>query len=160
MRRQDKTRARQNLDRWAITPGTLVLGARMAVPAIGALAAGSFLRGLLDETQAVQIALALGLLVLIAAPRQRGVELLGMVAIWMTVCEFLAASRTGHFALWRWAMVLASLALILMAIRVAQLRARARINPWRPLHERGVDDGDHPPAARAVIEGRARPIAR
>lgn len=140
--------------------------------AIGAIGVHGYLDGGMSDGDAGQLALAMGLAVLMAAPRQRGADLLGAVAIWLTTCEFLAASRTGQFALWRWTEMLAALALILMVARVQRLRALARTNRWRSLREgerRRVRGGpgaawchrsgsDPVPAALADIEGQARRI--
>jgi hypothetical protein len=153
---------RENCDPRGVTPGTIVHGARIAVLAIGVVATHGYLSGGLGSGDAGQIALALGLAVLLAAPHQRGAELLGAVAIWLTTCEFMAASHTGQFALWRWAVALAALALVLVITRVPRLRARARANPWRPLREN--ERRAPPPAAQIArgvveIEGRARAVA-
>lgn len=153
-----------------MTPRTLVHAARIAVAAIGAWSAAGYVQGELNASDAGQLALALGIAVLLAVPRQRAADLLGMVAIWLTLCEFMAASRTGHFALWRWAVVLAALATILIMARVPRVRAQARTNPWRSMRE--DDRRDQPgaawcsccavgqgSAALTNIEGRARRIA-
>ncbi len=90
-----------------------------------------YFTGNLTEDQSARGALALGIVVLVAAPGHRGVHLLGAVAIWLTACEFLSASRTGDFALWRWAVALATLAVIMILTRLPEFRAGARANPWR-----------------------------
>jgi len=162
MNRRLHDHVRVNLDPRGITPGTIVHGARIALLALGVAATHGYLQGGLGSDDAGQLALALGLAVLLAAPRQRGAELLGAVAIWLTTCEFMAASHTGQFALWRWAVALAALALVRVITRVPQLRARARANPWRPLRESDrrapAPAGQYAPAP-ARIEGRARVAA-
>jgi hypothetical protein len=165
MRHRLHPHVRQSRSLRGVTPGTLVQAARIAVPMIGAVAVWAYRQGPMGNDDAVRLALALGVAALLAAPHKRGAELLGAVAIWMTTCEFLAASHTGQFALWRWAMVLASLALIQIVTRLPHLRARARINPWRVLHDtdpRETDprDTDQVWTRLAVIEGSARPVAR
>lgn len=117
------------------TPEAIVHWARIAVLAIGVCAVHGYLGGAMTDRDASEIVLALGLAVLVAAPGQRRVELLGAVAIWVTTCEFMAASQTGQFALWRWGSALAALALTLIMMRVPRFRAAARANPWRPLSE-------------------------
>jgi hypothetical protein len=172
MNRRLHSHVRERLDPRGLTPGTIAHGAQIAVLAIGAMAVHGYLGGGLNDGDAGQLALAMGVAVLMAAPRQRGAELLGAVAIWLTTCEFMAASRTGQFALWRWAEALAALALILIMTHVPHFRALARANPWRSLrdrdrrHARGGPgaawrhraEGDHVPAALADIEGQARRI--
>ncbi len=136
MNRRLRNRVRDRLDPGNLTPWTIVHGARIAVLAIGAMVVHGCLDGAMSDGVAGHLALAMGVAVLIAAPQQRGADSLGAVAIWLTTCEFMAASRTGQFALWRWADTLAALALILIVTRVPHFRARARTNPWRSLAER------------------------
>lgn len=173
-----RAHVREHLDPRGLTPGTIVHAARIAVLAIGTWSLCIYNDGAMSAGDAAQLALVLGVAVLLAAPRQRGAMLLGTVAIWLTMGEFLAASRTGQFALWRWSTSLAALALIQVLSRVPQMRARARANPWRPIREfnRGSQTGgpgaawrnpsavERVPAALADIEGsdidgRARRIA-
>lgn len=138
----------------SLTAGTIVRGAQIALVAIGGWAMPGYFSGSITDEQAARVALALGIMVLVAAPRHRGVHLLGAVAIWLTTCEFLAASRTGEFALWRWAVALATLALIMILTRLPQFRAVARVNPWRQLGD-GIRPY-HASPANAAIEGRGR----
>lgn len=77
----------------------------------------------------------LAVLMLLALPNQRSSELLGALAIWLTYAEFMAATRIGHFDLWRWAVVLATLSLVIVPIKVQHLRQLARSNPYQPLGE-------------------------
>jgi len=126
--------------------------------AIGGWAMLGYFSGSLTDELAARVALALVITVLIAAPGHRGVHLLGAVAVWLTTCEFMAASRTGEFALWRWAVALATLALIMILTRLPQFRAAARANPWRELGD-GIRPYHAPVAAPVAIEGRGRWIA-
>jgi hypothetical protein len=153
-----------------LTPQTIVHAARIAVLAIGVGAIHGYLGGALNDHDAGEIAVALGLAMLVAAPCEGRGELLGAVAIWLTTCEFMAASQTGHFALQRWGSALGALGLMLVVIWVCRFRALARANPWQSLREpvqygpahgpgaawqaRGMRD--QAPAALADIEGRAR----
>ena len=172
MNRRLRAHVRENLDPRGITPGTIVFGARIAVLAIAAWAMCGYVYGAPNAADAGQQALVLGVAALLAAPRQRGSDVLGAAAIWLTIGEFLAASHTGQFALWRWATVLAALALVLVATRARHVRSRARANPWRPLNEpvgrsQGAPGaawpkragGGHGPTALSAIEGKARAIA-
>jgi len=138
----------------SLTAGTIVRAAQIALLAIGGWAMLGYFSGSMTDERAARIALALGITVLVAAPRHRGVHLLGAVAVWLTMCEFLAASRTGEFALWRWAVALATLALVMILTRLPQFRAVARVNPWRQLGQ-GIRPY-HAPPANAAIEGRGR----
>ncbi|MGL1627114.1 hypothetical protein ACSTID_23930, partial [Vibrio parahaemolyticus] len=53
----------------------------------------------------------------------------------MTVAEFLAAMQDGHFAQWRWAVAVATLAMVLVPLKVQYLRMLARSNPYRTIGE-------------------------
>jgi len=141
-----------------LTAGAIVRGAQIALLAIGGWAMLEYFSGGITDDLAARVAFALGITVMIAAPGHRGVHLLGAVAIWLTTCEFMAASRTGEFALWRWAVALATLALIMILTRLPQFRAAARANPWRELGD-GIRPYQAPVAATVAIEGRGRWIA-
>ena len=139
------------------TAGTIVRIAQIALLAIGGWALSGYSSGSITEEQAARAALALGMVVLVAAPGHRGVPLLGAVAIWLTSCEFLAASRTGEFALWHWAVALATLALVMILTRLPEFRAGARANPWRRL---GPDiRACQATLAKGTLEGRGRWLA-
>jgi len=150
------------LDPPGLTPGMIVAAARWCVPVAAGWTIQVRLAGGVTTADAAQGALILGVAALLAAPRRRAAELLGMVAIWLTLGEFLAASRTGQFVLWRWAVALAALGLIVVFTRVQQVRALARANRWRPLREHvraHRAGGVQATAASIPIEGRARRIA-
>lgn len=118
-----------------ITPGHVTRFARIGALLIAfALTAGYVTDRLTLELAGVG-ALFLAVLTLLALPSQRSSELLGALAIWLTYAEFMAAIQSGHFALWRWAVVLATLSLVIVPIKVQHLRQLARSNPYRPLGE-------------------------
>lgn len=118
-----------------ITPGHVTRFARIGALLIAfALTAGYVTDRLTLELAGVG-ALFLAVLTLLALPGQRSSELLGALAIWLTYAEFMAAIQSGHFALWRWAVVLATLSLVIVPIKVQHLRQLARSNPYRPLGE-------------------------
>lgn len=70
---------------------------------------------------------------LLAFPGQRSSELLGALAVWLTYAEFMAAIHNGQFDLWRWAVVLATLSLVIVPLKVQHLRQLARSNPYQPI---------------------------
>jgi hypothetical protein len=121
-----KRSRRPHFWRWigphAWTPQAIVHVAQAAVLLIGAVMIDGYLTRSMNDADACRGALALGVALLLAAPR-RSSELLGAVAIWLTTAEFLVASRTGMFALWRWSETLASLAIILVLARLSYFRA-------------------------------------
>lgn len=72
---------------------------------------------------------------LLAFPGQRSSELLGALAIWMTYAEFMSAAQSGQFDLWRWAVALATLALVVVPLKVQHVRQLARTNPYQSIRE-------------------------
>lgn len=66
---------------------------------------------------------------LLAAPRQRATELLGAVAVWMCFAEFLSTMQSGHFAMWRLAVSIATLGGVMSVVRVQHLRDLNRRAP-------------------------------
>lgn len=116
-----------------ITPGHITRFARIGALMIAfALTAGYVTDRLTLELAGVG-SLSLALLTLLAFPSQRSSELLGALAIWLTYAEFMAAIQSGLFDLWRWAIVLAALSLVIVPIKVQHLRQLARSNPYQPL---------------------------
>jgi len=142
----------RRFDPRGLTAGTVVRIAQIALLAIGCWALPGYVSGSVTDEQAARGAMALGIFALIAAPRHRGAHLLGAVAIWLTTCEFMAATRTGEFALWRWAVALATLAVIMIMTRLPEFRAGARANPWRRMGS-GVRSCR---PAHVAIEGNGR----
>lgn len=74
-------------------------------------------------------AFALGALLMMAFPDQRASELLGAIAIWATTAEFMSAVQTGGFDLWRWSVTAATLAVIIVPVKLQYLRELARTAP-------------------------------
>lgn len=66
---------------------------------------------------------------LLAAPRQRATELLGAIAVWMCFAEFLSTMQSGHFAMWRLAVSVATLGCVMSVVRVQHLRDLNRKAP-------------------------------
>lgn len=154
-----KRSRRPHFWRWigphAWTPQAIVHVAQAAVLLIGAVMIDGYLTRSMNDADACRGALALGVALLLAAPRQRSSELLGAVAIWLTTAEFLVASRTGMFALWRWSETLASLAIILVLARLSYFRALARANPWRSFGD--LDRRRAAPSRRATFVATVDP---
>ncbi|NMN03563.1 hypothetical protein FHT17_001317 [Novosphingobium sp. SG916] len=106
------------------------------------------------ESTAV-MAYVLGLLILLSAPGQRSSELLGAQAVWMTVAEFLAAAQSGQMLLWRWAVSVAALAVVMVPLKIQHLRSLACRHPYSPLRDL---ERRAPAASSAVLDGRARRV--
>jgi len=121
-----------------------------------AMVAG-YVSGLAAAESTAIMAYFLGLFILMAAPGQRPAELLGAQAVWMTVAEFLAAAQSGQMLLWRWAVSIAALSLILLSGKIQHLRRAARSRPYRAL---GDLEPRVPAASSAVLDGQARALRR
>ena len=118
-----------------ITPGHVTRFARISALLIAfALTSGYVTDRLTLELGGVG-AFFLATFTLLALPNQRSSELLGALAIWLTYAEFMAAIQSGHFDLWRWAVVVATLSLVIVPIKVQHLRQLARSNPYRPIRD-------------------------
>jgi hypothetical protein len=108
-----------------ITPGHVASFARIGALLIAfALTAGYVTDRLTLELAGVG-AFFLSVLLLLALPNQRSSELLGALAIWLTYAEFMAAIQSGHFDLWRWAVVLATLAVMAFVVVTVGTEDRA-----------------------------------
>lgn len=141
-----------------ITPGQIARLARLGALLIAfALTAGYVTDRLTLELAGVG-AFFLATLTLLALPGQRSSELLGALAIWLTYAEFMAAIQSGHFALWRWAVVLATLSLVIVPIKVQHLRQLARANPYRPIGE--LDRRIWPASGKSTAPAPYEPAAR
>jgi hypothetical protein len=116
-----------------ITPGQVSYAAKV----FALLIAFALTSGYVTDWLTIELAgigaffLAVG--VLMAMPGQRSSELLGALAVWLTYAEFMAAIQSGHFNLWRWAVVLATLSLVIVPLKVQHLRQLARSNPYQPI---------------------------
>lgn len=118
-----------------ITPAQVAQTAKV----FSLLVAFALVSGYVTATLTVQTAglgsffLSVGLL--LALPHQRSSELLGALAIWLTYAEFMSTIQCGHFELWRWAVAQATLALVVVPLKVQHLRELARSNPYQPVAE-------------------------
>jgi len=118
-----------------VTPRTLVRIARICALLIAAALTAGYVNDRLTVEGAALGSFCLAVALLLAVPDQRSSELLGAAGVWLTVAEFLAAMQDGHFATWRWAMAVATLAMVLVPLKVQYLRMLARSNPYRTIGE-------------------------
>ncbi|WP_421848322.1 hypothetical protein [Novosphingobium sp.] len=116
-----------------ITPGHVTRFARIGALLIAFMLTSGYVTDRLTLELAGVGSFFLAVVTLLALPSQRSSELLGALAIWLTYAEFMAAIHSGHFDLWRWAVVLATLSLVIVPIKVQHLRQLARSNPYQPL---------------------------
>lgn len=144
-----------------ITPGHVASFARIAALLIAFVLTAGYVTDRLSLEMAGGGAFFLAMFMLLALPGQRSSELLGALAIWLTYAEFMAAIQSGQFDLWRWAVVLAALSLVIVPIKVQHVRQLARTNPYRPIREldrrvwssagKGAAPAPYVPAALAAI---------
>lgn len=66
---------------------------------------------------------------LMGAPKQRGSELIGATAIWLSFAEFLSMMQTGHFDAMRWLFSVCALLVAVFPIRVSWNRQLANSHP-------------------------------
>lgn len=134
-----------------ITPGHVAQFARISALLIAFVLTSGYVTDRLTLELAGVGSFFLAVLMLLALPNQRSSELLGALAIWLTYAEFMAAIQSGHFDLWRWAVVLATLSTVIVPIKVQHLRQLARSNPYQPLADldRRVWSASGPAAAPA-----------
>ena len=118
-----------------ITPGQISRFAKVFALLVAFALTSGYVTNILTVQSAGIGAFFLSVSLLLALPEQRSSELLGALAIWMTYAEFMSAIQSGHFELWRWAVVLATLSLVVVPIKVQHLRQLARSNPYRPLRD-------------------------
>ncbi len=115
------------LDR--LTPGQITRSAKVvAISTAVALACGYVSNALTPVTAGMGAFLLAGAL-LLAAPAQRASEMLGAVTVWMCFAEFLSTTQSGHFAIWRLAVTVATLGGVIGVIRIQHLRELARQAP-------------------------------
>lgn len=118
-----------------LTARHMVLSARLALaPAIGALAAAILL---VDAAPASAAAAAFlcGVLILQSAPRLRGSDLLGLLALLATLLEWLQAGFSGQLDTARWQACIAVFGAMAMLLKVQHLRSLAREDPYVPLRQ-------------------------
>lgn len=75
------------------------------------------------------MAWALAVSLLLGAPTQRGSELIGATAIWLSFAEFLSMLQTGHFNAERWLFSIGALLVAVIPIRVSWTRQLANAFP-------------------------------
>lgn len=134
------------------TPAQVVRAGRILALITANVMTVGYVTGWMTTESAAILAYLLGSLILIGVPDQRASELLGAQAIWMTVAEFLSAAQAGHLNLWRWAVSVSALAVVLIPIKIQYMRSLARAHPYRALRDL---DRRVPPARSAVVSGTA-----
>lgn len=118
-----------------LTPGHVVGIAKVVAMGMAMIMTAAYVTDRLTVESAGIASFCLALSLLLAVPDQRSSEVLGATAIWMTTAEFMACSQSGHFDMWRWAVAVATLALVIVPLKVQYLRGLARTNPYCPITE-------------------------
>lgn len=112
-----------------LTPGQITRSARV-VAIVTAVALGcGYVSNALTPATAGLGAFLLASSLLLAAPTQRASEMLGAVTVWMCFAEFLSTTQSGHFAVWRLAVTVATLGGVIGVIRIQHVRDLARQTP-------------------------------
>lgn len=145
-----------------LTPGHIVRLAKAVAMGTAMIMTAAYVTDRLTVETAGIASFCLALSLLLAVPDQRSSELLGAAAIWMTTAEFMSCSQSGHFDMWRWAVAVATLALVIVPLKVQYMRTLARTNPYCPVADqdrRAWSAGAMPlaPATVAIMRGEAPP---
>jgi len=138
-----------------LAPVQLVRLGRALALAMATLMTAGYVTGWASAESTAIMAYVLGLLILLAVPDQPSSELLGAQAVWMSVAEFLAAAQSGQMQVWRWAVSVAALAVVLLSVKIQHWRSLARSHPYSPLRDL---ERRAPLASSAVLNGRVRPV--
>jgi len=113
-----------------LTPGHVVRIAKVFAMGTAMIMTAAYVTDRLTVETAGIASFCLALSLLLAVPNQRSSELLGAAAIWMTTAEFMSCSQSAHFDMWRWAVAIATLALVILPLKVQYMRQLARTNPY------------------------------
>ncbi len=116
-----------------LTPGHVVRLAKVFAMGTAMIMTAAYVTDRLTVETAGIASFCLALSLLLAVPDQRSSELLGAAAIWMTTAEFMSCSQSAHFDMWRWAVAIATLALVIVPLKVQYMRGLARTNPYAPI---------------------------
>lgn len=118
----------------ALTPRLLVVAARIALlPCLGVLAAAVAMA--CSPTVAALMVFAWAVVLLQSAPRLRASDLLGIVALVVTMLEWTQASFAGGIDMARWEAGIAVPGAMVLLLKVQHLRALARQDPQVPLRQ-------------------------
>lgn len=112
-----------------LTPGQIALSARFVGIATAIALGYGYVTDTLTPTTAGVGSFFLGCALLLAAPRQRATELLGAATVWQCFAEFLSTVQSGHFAMWRLGVSVATLGCIIAVVRIQHLRELTRQSP-------------------------------
>jgi hypothetical protein len=111
------------------TPSHYVRLSRIVALVIAVAMAVGYAWNLPDPAEVALATYALALTALLGTPGQRGTELVGAVAIWISFAEMLSFWQTGDFDQWRWMVAMATLAVVLAPFKLQWLREMARLHP-------------------------------
>lgn len=112
-----------------LTPSQIARSSRIFAVASAVSLSFGYVTDTLTTTTAGVGSFFLACSLLLAAPRQRATELLGAATVWQCFAEFLSTVQSGHFAIWRLGVSIATLGCIMAVIRVQHLRELTRQSP-------------------------------
>lgn len=112
-----------------LTPGQIARSAKYVAVATAIALGCGYVTDVLTPVSAGVGGFTLASSLLLAAPTQRASEMLGAVTVWMCFAEFLSTMQSGHFAMWRLAVSVATLGGVIGIIRVQHIRDLARQTP-------------------------------
>ncbi|WP_159976966.1 MULTISPECIES: hypothetical protein [unclassified Novosphingobium] len=116
-----------------LTPRFLVNAARLALlPCLGGLAAVILGFDASPASAAATTFLA-AIVMLQAAPKVRAADMLGILALLVTMLEWVHAGMTGSIDATRWQAVIAVAGAMALLLKIQHLRSLAREDPYVPL---------------------------
>lgn len=118
-----------------ITPHHLRLTAIMAIFPLSSLIWWSLLTAGLSRVQLALTLLFLCQALMLAMPRMRSSELLGILAIGITVAEYAAGQLHDGIEILRWADFMGALGAIMLILKVQRWRSLARTDPHVPIRQ-------------------------
>jgi hypothetical protein len=118
----------------ALTPRLLVIAARIALLPC----AGVFVAAVMADCSAASaagVAFGCALVLLQAAPRLRASDLLGVLALGVTLVEWVHAGFAGGIDIARWEAAIAVPGALVLLLKVQHLRGLARHDAYVPLRQ-------------------------
>lgn len=121
--------------RTALTPHHLVTAARvLSAPALGGLGAAILVFDCSPGMAAAAV-VATALVLMQAAPRLRAGDLLGGIALFATLAEWLQAGSAGAIDAERWQVCIVTAAAMMALLKVQHWRGLARQDAYVPLRQ-------------------------
>lgn len=133
-----------------LTPRLVVTVARLTMLPCLATLAGAILVADTAPAPAAAAMFLTAIVLLQAAPKLRAADLLGLLALFATILEWMHAGLSGGIDASRWQAMIAVTGSMALLLKVQHLRSLAREDPYVPLRQL---------ERRNVVLNRARPRA-